>query len=158
MMSNTSENQTKLQVFLLQDAKNLFPKGKRLLGIDYGMKRIGLALSDTQGEIAEPFKIIYKLKELDDIIPAKKIEGIVVGLPLQTDGEEGAIAKQVRLCANRIAEKYNLPVFLIDERYTSKFASAYLSGRCMREEKQKKVLDAYAAARILQKAIDEMKN
>ena len=84
----------------------------------------------------------------------EKIEGIVVGLPLQMDGEEGAIAKQVRLCANRIAEKYNLPVFLIDERYTSKFASAYLSGRCMREEKQKKVLDAYAAARILQKALD----
>ena len=52
---------------------------------------------------------------------------------------------------------YNLPVFLIDERYTSKFSSEYLSSKFMREEKQKKVLDAYAAARILQKAIDEVK-
>lgn len=157
MMSNTSENQSKLQVFLLKDAKNLFPKGKRLLGIDYGMKRIGLALSNSQGEMAEPFMIIHKLKELDDIIPAKNIEGIVIGLPLQTDGKEGDIAKQVHLFANRVAEKYCLPVFLIDERYTSKFASEYLSGKCMRQEKQKKVLDAYAAARILQKAIDETK-
>lgn len=157
MMSNTSENETKLQVFLLKNAKNLFPKGKRLLGIDYGMKRIGIALSDPQGQIAEPFKIIYKLKELDDIIPAKNIEAIVIGLPLQTNGEEGEIAKQVRLFANRVSEKYTLPVFLIDERYTSKFSSEYLSARCMREEKQKKVLDAYAAARILQNAINETK-
>ena len=156
-MSNTSENQTKLQVFLFKDAKNIFPKGKQLLGIDYGMKRIGLALSDSQGQFAEPFKIIYKLKELDDIIPAKNIEAIVIGLPIQTNGEEGDIAKQVHLFANRVVEKYNLPVFLIDERYTSKFSSEYLSSKFMREEKQKKVLDAYAAARILQKAIDELK-
>ena len=121
-MSNTSENQTKLQVFLLKDAKNIFPKGKQLLGIDYGMKRIGLALSDTHGQFAEPFKIIYKLKELDDIIPAKNIEAIVIGLPLQTNGEEGDIAKQVHLFANRLVEKYNLPVFL--HKYSNAFNAA----------------------------------
>lgn len=156
MMSNVSENQTKLQVFLLKEAKNLFPLRKRLLGIDYGMKRIGLSLSDKDGLIAEPFKIIHQLKELDDIIPAKEIEAIVIGLPLQTDGTEGEIAKSVHLFANRVSEKYNLPVFLIDERYTSKYATEYLNSLCMREEKQRKILDAYAAARILQKAIDEV--
>lgn len=155
-MSNVSENQTKLQVFLLKEAKNLFPLGKRLLGIDYGMKRIGLSLSDKAGLIAEPFKIIYQLKELDDIIPSKEIEGVIIGLPLQTDGSEGNIAKQVRLFANRVSEKYNLPVFLVDERYTSKYATEYLNARCVSEKKQKKILDAYAAARILQKAIDEI--
>lgn len=156
-MSNVSENQTKKQVFLLKDAKNLFPIGKNILGIDYGMKRIGLAVCNAQVLVAEPFKIIYKLKELDDIIPAKNIEGVVIGLPLQPDGSEGDIAKQVYLFANRVSEKYNLPVFLIDEKYTSKFSTQYLTSMHMREEKQKKVLDAFAAARILQKAIDEFK-
>ena len=154
MMSNTSENQTKKQVFLLTEDKNLFPKTGVVLGIDYGMKRIGLALSDKTQQIAEPFKIIYQLKELDDIIPAKEIQAVVIGLPLQTDGKEGEIAHHTRLFANRVSEKYNLPVFLIDERYTSKYASEYLSGKCMRESKQKKVLDAYAAARILQNALN----
>lgn len=153
-MSNISENQTKTQVFLFTEGKKLFPKDCVILGIDYGMRRIGLALCDRSQKIATPFKIIYQLKELDDIIPAKEVKAIVVGLPLQTDGNEGDIARQVRLFSNRVSEKYALPVFLIDERYTSKYASEYLSGRCMREEKQKKVLDAYAAARILQKALD----
>ena len=156
-MSNTSEKQTKKQVFLLPDGKNIFPKTGVVLGVDYGMKRIGLALSDKSTKIAEPFKIIHQLKELDDIIPAKEVKAIVVGLPLQTDGEEGEIAHHARLFSERVSEKYDLPVFLIDERYTSKYASEYLSGRCMRESKQKKVLDAYAAARILQKALDELK-
>ncbi len=157
MMSNVNQNQSKIQVFLLDEAKNIFPRGNVILGIDYGMKRIGLALSDKTGAIASPFKTIYQLKELDDIIPAKDVKAFVVGLPLQTDNQEGDIAKQVRLFCNRISEKYNLPVFLIDERYTSKFASEYLSGRCMREKKQKKVLDSFAATRILQKALDEIK-
>lgn len=156
-MSNVNEIQTKIQVFLLEDAKNLFPQKERILGIDYGMKRIGLALSDKEQILIEPFKIIYQLKELDDIIPAKEIKAVVVGLPLQTDGNEGDIAKQVRLFANRVSEKYQLPVFLIDERYTSKYASEYLDARFVRQEKQKKVLDAYAAARILQKAIHLIK-
>lgn len=156
-MSNISENQTKRQVFLFTERKNLFPKDCVILGIDYGMRRIGLALSDKSQKIATPFKIIHQLKELDDIIPAKEVKAIVIGLPLQTDGNEGDIARQVRLFSNRVSEKYDLPVFLIDERYTSKYASEYLSARCMREEKQKKVLDAYAAARILQKALEELK-
>ena len=121
------------------------------------MRRIGLALSDKAGLIATPFKTIYQLKELDDIVLAKDVKAFVVGLPLQTDNQEGEIAAQVRLFCNRISEKYGLPVFLVDERYTSKFASEYLSGRCMREKKQKKVLDAFAAARILQKALDNLK-
>ncbi len=156
-MSNTSEKQTKKQVFLFSEGKNIFPKTGTILGIDYGMKRIGLALSDKSGQIAEPFKIIHQLKELDDIIPAKEVKAIVIGLPLQTDNQEGEIAHHVRLFSDRVSEKYNLPVFLIDERYTSKFATEYLTGRCMRESKQKKVLDAYAAARILQKALDALK-
>ena len=156
-MSNTSENQTKIQVFLLSENKNIFPKTGVVLGIDYGMKRIGLALSDKTQQIAQPFKTIHQLKELDDIIPSKDVQSVVIGLPLQTDGNEGQIAHHTRLFANRVSEKYNLPVFLVDERYTSKYASEYLSGRCMRESKQKKILDAYAAARILQKALDIIK-
>lgn len=128
-----------------------------LLGIDYGLKRIGLALSDIDRQIATPFKTISKLKELDDIIPAKEVTGVIIGLPLQTNNEEGEIAKFVRLFASRVHEKYNLPVFFVDERYTSKFSTEDLTQRFMREKKQKQVLDAYAAARILQQGLDLLK-
>lgn len=154
MMSNFKQNNQEIQVFLSTDVKILSQTHGVILGIDYGMKRIGLALSDSERKIALPFIIIHKLKELDDIVPSKDVSAFVVGLPLQTDGQEGEIAQHARLFANRLVEKYNLPVLLIDERYTSKFASEFLASRNMREKKQKAVLDAHAAARILQKALD----
>lgn len=155
MISDHNQNLSEKQAFLFSDAKILSKITGRVLGIDYGTIRIGVALSDTERKIAEPFKIIYRLKELDDIVPAKNIRAFVVGLPLQTDGKEGEIARLTRLFCMRLIEKYALPVVLTDERYTSKFASEYMSGHGVRLRKQKKTLDAVAAARILQKALDK---
>lgn len=124
-----------------------------LMGIDYGSVRIGIALSDIKREIARPFKIISKIKELDDIVPAKNVIGFVIGLPLQTDGAEGKTAVQARLFANRLAEKFNLPILWIDERYSSIRTESYLQDSCfMRPENRKKVLDAHVATRLLEKA------
>lgn len=157
MIGDFNQFLTEKQVFLSDNSKILENIEGRLLGIDYGSVRIGVALSDMEKRIATPFKIIHHIKELDDIVPNKEIKGFVVGLPLQTDGTEGFIAKQTRLFCARLIEKFQLPVVLIDERYTSKFAAEYMSGHGTRLKKQQKMLDAVAAARILQKALDELK-
>ena len=129
-----------------------------LLGIDYGSVRIGLALSDSVWEHAQPFKIISKIKELDDIVPAKNVVGFVLGLPLQTDGAEGETARQARLFANRLYEKFGLPILWIDERYTSVKAESYLKNDLfMRPDKRKKVLDAHAATLLLERAFEILK-
>ncbi len=156
MISDNKQIMCKLQDFLSTDPKILLNTAGRLLGIDYGSVRIGLALSDKERQTALPFKIIFKLKELDDIVPAKEIGAFVVGLPLQTDGQEGFIAGQVRLFCNRLIEKYQLPVVLIDERYTSKYAAEAMSGRGIRQKRQREVLDTESAARILQKVLNEL--
>lgn len=158
MMSYNNQNRIETQAFLTTDVKILLQTTGCLLGVDYGMVRIGLALSDSERQIVRPFKVIHKLKELDDIVPAKNICAFVVGLPLQTDGQEGEIAKQVRLFCNRLIEKYQLPVILIDERYTSKYATEYMHGHGVRKKRQDEMIDAVAASRILQKALNELKN
>ena len=157
MMSNNNQNIIETQVFLSTDPKIILQTTGCILGIDYGMVRIGLALSDAERQIVRPFKVIHKLKELDDIVPAKNIGVFVVGLPLQTDGQEGDIAKQVRLFCNRLIEKYQLPVVLVDERYTSKYATEYMCGHGVRKKRQDEMIDAVAASRILQKALNELK-
>ena len=127
-----------------------------MIGIDYGMKRIGVALSDAAQQAAYPFKMIVRLKELDDIVSSREVGAFVVGLPLQTDGQEGMVAHSVRLFVARLIEKYGLPVFLMDERYTSRQAEYRLRRMYMSDKKLLRRLDAEAAAVILQKALDRL--
>ena len=126
-------------------------KKKAVLGIDYGAKRIGLAVKEKDSLVPIPFKIIHKINELDDIVKAKQIDFFVVGLPLQTDENAGKIITQVKLFTNRLQEKFNLPVYLIDERYTSATAQQKLSALCVSTKKQKAVLDSYAAVEIIER-------
>lgn len=123
---------------------------KNYLGIDYGEKRIGLALAGEKSRVAKAFKTIHQLKELDDIVPAKNVMAFVIGLPLQPDGTEGASVAHARLFAARLQEKYNLPVYWQDERKTSVVTEAYLKETlCMRPDKRKQILDAESACLIL---------
>ena len=158
MMTYTTRFETKRQELSIQEfKKEVGPQGV-LMGIDYGSVRIGIALSDAKREIATPFKIIAKIKELDDIVPAKNVVGFVLGLPLQTDGEEGETARNARLFSDRLAEKFGLPILWVDERYSSVQTESFLQEACfMRPDKRKKVLDAYVAARLLERAFHLMK-
>ena len=132
---------------------------KNFLGIDYGQKRIGLALADENERLAKAFKTIHKLSELDDIVPAKNVCAFVIGLPLQSDGTEGNSVANVRLFVNRLQEKYNLPVYWQDERKSSVAAETYLKeALCMRPKKRKQILDAESAVTILQRWLDGQKN
>ena len=156
---NNTPFQIKRQELSVADFKKEIGEEGVLMGIDYGSVRIGIALSDKKRERAIPFKIISKIKELDDIVPAKDVVGFVIGLPLQTDGEEGITAQNARLFATRLAEKFNLPILWVDERYSSLETESYLQEACfMRAENRKKVLDAHVASRLLERAFKLMKS
>ena len=129
---------------------------KIFLGIDYGKKRIGLALGNDAEKVARAFKIIHQLKELEDIVPAKNVGAFVVGWPLQPDGTEGETCHQVKLFCNRLKEKFDLPIYMVDERLSSKKSEEYLRDTLfMRANKRKDILDAESARVILQEFLDQ---
>ena len=131
-------------------------QAKTFLGIDYGAKRIGLALGSDAEKIARTFKIIHNLNELNDVVPAKNVGAFVVGWPLQPDGTEGETCAQVKLFCNRLKEKFGLPIFYVDERLSSKKSEEYLRDSLfMRANKRKDILDAESARVILQEFLDQ---
>ena len=147
-----------------KEFKKLLPLRKAILGIDYGSKRMGIAVSDLSCTIATSYKIIYRkniesdLVELNQIIKEKEIGSIVMGLPLQMNGIEGEIASEVRKFAEVLKEKIGLPILLWDERLSSSAMENFLIKEVdLSRKKRAKVLDATAAAYILQGALDAIK-
>ena len=142
--------------------KNLPPFGA-LLGVDFGTKRLGIAVSDLTRMIASSYVVIERksfqkdIEEIKKIIAQKEVCGIVYGLPKQMDGNEGQTAEQTRAFALKVAEQIDKPYFFWDERLSSKAAESFLINEVdMSRAKRKKVLDAAAAAYILQGALDAM--
>ncbi len=148
----------------IQEFKNKIPPHKALLGIDYGSKRMGLAVSDLSRTIASSYKILLRhnlkadLAELAEIITKKEVGGIVLGLPLQMNGTEGEMAAEVRKFAVVLAENTALPLLFWDERLSSSAMENFLIKEVdLSRKKRAKVLDATAAAYILQGALDALK-
>ncbi len=148
----------------IQEFKTQLTTYKAILGIDYGSKRMGIAVSDLSCTIATSYKIIYRknieedISELSRIIKEKEIGGIVMGLPLQMNGEEGAIAAEVRKFAEILTEKIGLPILLWDERLSSSAMENFLIKEVdLSRKKRAKILDATAATYILQGALDAIK-
>lgn len=148
----------------IKEFKTGLPVRKAVLGIDYGSKRMGLAVSDLSCTVATSYKILYRreisvdLAELRKIISEKEIGAVVMGLPLQMNGEEGEIAAEVRKFAAILEENFNLPLLLWDERLSSSAMENFLIKEVdLSRKKRAKVLDASAAAYILQGALDALK-
>jgi putative Holliday junction resolvase len=98
----------------------------RWMAVDWGTRRIGLALSDPTGTIAQPLATLtrrsgrrFPMQQLRTHLEHWRPAGVVVGLPLESDGSEGAAAREARAAARLIAEKSGLPVELMDERMTT---------------------------------------
>lgn len=134
---------------------------KAILGFDYGSKRLGVAVSDLMRNIASSYKIIYRssweqdIKEIKKIIEEKEICAIIYGLPLQMNGEEGEIAKEVRAFAEKIYTEIPLPYTFWDERLSSSAVEKFLIKEVdLSRQKRKKILDSSAASYILQGALD----
>ena len=137
---------------------------KAIIGFDYGAKRLGIAVSDLLWMVATPYKILYRstwekdLAALKQIIDEKEVQAIVIGLPLQMNGEEGSIAQEVREFAAKLTEALALPILFWDERLSSAAAENFLIKEVdLSRAKRKKVLDASAAGFILQGALDALR-
>ena len=148
----------------IKEFKTGLPVRKAVLGIDFGSKRMGHALTDMSCTIATPYKILYRreisadMAELRKIMAEKEIGAVVMGLPLQMNGEEGEIAAEVRKFAAILEENFKFPVLLWDERLSSSAMENFLIKEAdLSRKKRAKVLDASAAAYILQGALDALK-
>jgi putative Holliday junction resolvase len=128
----------------------------RVLGIDFGEKRLGLALSDESRTLASPLAVYERkdlqsdLRFLSDLIFRYQITEIVLGLPLNMDGSLGPKAQQVLEFKRALEESLKLPVHTFDERLTTAEAERALLEANMSRRKRKAKRDALAAVLILQ--------
>jgi putative Holliday junction resolvase len=136
----------------------------RILGIDYGEKRLGLALSDPLGITAQPLEVIERKSIADDfiriraIIAEKDVTEIVVGMAFNMNGSPGMLADKIKAYGDRLNEEFKLPVHYIDERMTTMEAERMLvdEGDVSRG-KRRSVRDKVAAALILRAYLDGKK-
>jgi len=135
----------------------------RALGLDFGEKRIGVALSDALGLTAQPLGVVYNRKDraVEEIAELAARHGaavIVLGLPRHMSGDEGVKAMEARAFGDRLAERTGLPVDYIDERLTTMAVQRMLSETGMSGAKKREVTDKLAAALILQTWLDRRKH
>jgi len=136
----------------------------RILAVDYGESRTGLAICDSMETLASPAGTISEkntVKAVEAVAERAKelrAEAIVVGLPRNMDGSEGERAQKCRRVAEMLAEQTGLPVESWDERGTTKTAILYMNETDTRGKKRKSVLDQAAAAIILESYISYRKN
>ena len=136
--------------------------GKKALGIDYGGRRIGLAVSDGLRMTAQPLDTLDRRKldkpaviaEILRIIGEQEIGEIVVGLPLLLSGQEGDAASKIRRFVQDLEAAVEIPVILEDERLSSAMAAQYMKQADMNSRKRRNVIDKMAAVVILQGYLD----
>ena len=134
--------------------------GGRILALDLGKKRIGLALSDELGITAQGLPTFERrnkradLAALASLIRQNNVQRLVIGLPLRMSGEEGTQADWVRSFAEELKNYVGLPVDLRDERWTSKQAERVLMGSGIRHEERKPAIDRMSAVILLQDYLD----
>ena len=131
----------------------------KLLGIDFGLSRIGIAVGTTESGIAFPRQILQRQGHFMEIIATlvkdEAIDAIVVGMPLKRDGSRGDIFAELDDFVDELRELTGKEVILYDERYTSKLAEHRLSKGGMKLKDQKDIADSIAAQIILQEWLDE---
>jgi len=129
----------------------------RVLGIDLGSRRIGVAVSDGLGLTAQPRATLARhggMRDMQSIARAVKeadADRIVLGLPLDPEGNEGKAAQQARVFADKLRATLNLPVELVDESFSTVEAEEILLAADVSRARRKQVVDKMAAAIILQR-------
>lgn len=133
----------------------------RVLGVDWGERRIGLALSDESRILAQPLTTLtrrpgkrFPMARLLDVIRTHDVAGVVVGLPLDAEGGEGEAARAARTLAQDIAARSRLPVELVDERMTTARVHRAVREMGGGTRGRKDELDALAATVLLQAYLD----
>ena len=148
----------------IEDFKKKQSTSSRLIGIDLGSKRIGVAICDENQKIATPYKTLNKNKlkdlllELEEIIQENDVKGIIIGNPINMDGSHGKAAQSTRDISENISKNIKIPVCLWDERLSTVGAFNISSQLDINITKREKKIDQNAAAFILQGAIDFLNN
>jgi putative holliday junction resolvase len=132
----------------------------RILALDHGSKRIGVAVSDETKTIAQPLEFILAepfggfLERLKQLIREKEIELLLIGIPRNMDGSYGPAALKVQAFVAAVQNAITVPIKLQDERLTSTQANRVLIQGGMRRDKRKQKVDQTAAAILLQSFLD----
>ena len=135
----------------------------RIMGLDFGSKTVGVAISDGLGLTAQGKEIIRRERpnqlrrtcaRIEELIEEYEVESIVLGLPLKMDGSEGDRAKFTREFQEMLARRTGLEVILWDERLTTVAADRYMDEAGRKGDKRKAVVDEIAAVLILQGYLD----
>lgn len=136
-------------------------QNERLLALDIGGRRIGVAVSDELGMIASPVATIDArgdvTAEVRTLVEKYGISKIIVGLPIGMSGREGPQATEVRSVADKLGEALSMEIIYSDERLSSAVANQALIGQGTRRDKRKQHIDAMAAAVILQGYLDNQR-
>lgn len=137
----------------------------RVLGLDLGSKRIGVAVSDRSGLIATPLLVLNRGKSravdhraIADLVQSEEAEAVVVGLPYSMDGRVGKAAEAAISESSELATVLNVPVHVHDERLTTVTAERALMESKMKADARRRVVDKVAAAVMLQSWLDARRN
>lgn len=135
---------------------------KRVLGIDYGMARIGIALSDPTQIIASPLTMVPNkggikkvVDQVTELITQHDPECVVIGMPYQLSGKKGFSADEVELFVKELQKKTSCPIHTHDERLTTQQTERAMKSGQMNRKKRTKVIDSACAALILQSFLDQ---
>lgn len=132
----------------------------KIMGIDFGLKRIGIALSDIMGFLASPYTTLYRttldedLNFIKKIIDENKVETVVFGLPLEMSGNSGEIVNFTKDFAERLKTLTGVKIVFVDERLSSIEAEEQLKLTIKDWKKRKLLLDQVSASIILQSYLD----
>jgi putative Holliday junction resolvase len=135
----------------------------RLIGVDYGRRRIGLAVTDETGSVVRGLTTIDRKRFADcraaiaAVIASERPGALVFGVPLDADDRDTAMAAEIRAFARVINKDYGLPVHFVDESMTSKKASELLMFRKKKTRRDKTAVDRIAACLILEQFLKEQK-
>jgi len=133
----------------------------RILGIDFGTRRVGAAVSDPRRKIATPLEVYERRDPTQDarhyrtLVEEHEVDRVVVGLPIHLAGREGASASLARTWGDWLATVTGLPVVYYDERYTTVDAEDSLIAAGLRRSKRKGLRDMLAARILLQNYLDD---
>tara|TARA_B100000073_G_scaffold58289_2_gene43304 strand:- start:10183 stop:10638 length:456 start_codon:yes stop_codon:yes gene_type:complete len=137
-------------------------KKVRALGLDLGTKRIGVAVSDSEGLLATPIEVIFRQKDarqdylaVVELVKEWEVNIVVVGMPYSLDGQEGPMAQKTLEEVKSLSDILPVPVVTYDERLTTVTAERSLREQGVSSKEGRKVIDQLAAAVLLQAWLDK---